>query len=98
MYQNAYLDQSIQFGQFVENQYASHANRKSRGVKQAGFLVLWRTSMPSVLVEIGFLTNASDRKALTGADGQKTIASSIFRAIKSRKEIIEKAAAKQNTD
>ena len=55
MYQNAYLDQSIQFGQFVENQYASHANRKSRGVKQAGFVVLKATSMPSVLLEIGFL-------------------------------------------
>lgn len=98
MLQNAYLEQSASLAEIIEKEFKDSGSLKSRGVKQAGFLVLWRTSMPSVLVEIGFLTNASDRKALTGADGQKTIASSIFRAIKSRKEIIEKAAAKQNTD
>ena len=89
MYQNAYLDQSIQFGQFVENQYASHANRKSRGVKQAGFVGLKATSMPSVLLEIGFLSNREEENYLKTDNGKQKIAESIFNGFTEYKKKIE---------
>jgi N-acetylmuramoyl-L-alanine amidase len=89
MYQNAYLNQSIQFGQFVENQYASHANRKSRGVKQAGFVVLKATSMPSVLLEIGFLSNREEENYLKTDNGKQKIAESIFNGFTEYKKKIE---------
>ncbi|MFZ4377148.1 MAG: N-acetylmuramoyl-L-alanine amidase family protein [Saprospiraceae bacterium] len=89
MYQNAFLDQSIQFGQFVENQYASHANRKSRGVKQAGFVVLKATSMPSVLLEIGFLSNREEENYLKTDIGKQKIAESIFNGFTEYKKKME---------
>ena len=55
-----FLEQSIVFAEKVEEQIAYHAKRKSRGVKQAGFIVLKETAMPSVLIESGFLSNAQD--------------------------------------
>ena len=54
MYQNAFLEQSIRFAEKVENNLKRFTNRKSRGVKQAGFLVLRETPMPSVLIETGY--------------------------------------------
>ncbi|NBP05332.1 MAG: N-acetylmuramoyl-L-alanine amidase, partial [Bacteroidetes bacterium] len=57
--QNAFLQQSLKFSTLVEANTQKISKIKSRGVKQAGFLVLWQTAMPSVLVEIGFLTNTS---------------------------------------
>ncbi|MBL4650903.1 MAG: N-acetylmuramoyl-L-alanine amidase, partial [Aureispira sp.] len=58
MYQNAYLSQSLLLAEKVEKQFMHTAKRKSRGVKQAGFLVLRTATMPSVLVETGFLSNS----------------------------------------
>ncbi|MFW6222671.1 MAG: N-acetylmuramoyl-L-alanine amidase family protein, partial [Bacteroidota bacterium] len=52
--QNTYLSQSLEFASYVQNQFRERVNRNDRGVKQAGFLVLWRTNMPSILVELGF--------------------------------------------
>jgi N-acetylmuramoyl-L-alanine amidase len=89
MYQNAFLDQSIQFGQFVENQYANHAKRKSRGVKQAGFVVLKATSMPSVLLEIGFLSNREEENYLKTDIGKQKIAESIFNGFTEYKKKME---------
>jgi N-acetylmuramoyl-L-alanine amidase len=89
MYQNAFLDQSIQFGQFVENEYATHANRKSRGVKQAGFVVLKATTMPSVLLEIGFLSNKEEEQYLNTRIGQQKIAESIFKGFTTYKKKME---------
>lgn len=90
--QNAFLQQSLKFSQLVESNTESGTKIKSRGVKQAGFLVLWQTAMPSVLIETGFLTNSTDRSYLKSESGQKAIAMGIFRAIKSYKEDLEKAA------
>ncbi|MCB0688117.1 MAG: N-acetylmuramoyl-L-alanine amidase, partial [Saprospiraceae bacterium] len=55
MYQNAFLDQSIALANLIEEEFKNHGQRVSRGVKQAGFLVLRNTVMPSVLIEAGFL-------------------------------------------
>lgn len=82
--QNAYLDQSIQFASTVQKNLTS-IGRTSRGVKQAGFLVLRETATPSVLIEIGFVSNANERKVLSSADGQTNIANAIVKSIKSFK-------------
>ena len=83
MYQNAHLEQSIYFANLVEHHLTHHAQRSSRGVKQAGFLVLRETTMPSVLIETGFLTNKSEEAFLNNEKGQWKVAESILKAIKS---------------
>lgn len=87
--QNAYLDQSIHMASLIENQFTQRAQRTSRGVKQAGFLVLRETAMPSVLVELGFLTNAEEVKYLVSETGQNNLASALFRAFKEYKTQFE---------
>ncbi|WP_373551763.1 N-acetylmuramoyl-L-alanine amidase [Haliscomenobacter sp.] len=80
MFQNAYLKQSLQFAELVENKLNLQAKRKSRGVKQAGFVVLKATAMPSVLVEVGFLTNPSEEQFLNGQYGQDQVAGAMLEA------------------
>ncbi|MDB5272183.1 MAG: N-acetylmuramoyl-L-alanine amidase [Chitinophagaceae bacterium] len=89
LYQNAYIENSLAFAAKIENQFEARLGRPSRGVKQAGLLVLWKTSMPSVLVEIGFLTNAKEEKYLNNKTNQVYIASGIYRALKDYKAEIE---------
>ncbi len=83
--QNAYLKQSLQLAGNVERNFKSLTKRPSRGVKQAGFLVLWRSSMPSVLIEIGFLSHSAEERFLASAAGQQFVADAIYRAIKEYK-------------
>jgi len=80
MYQNNYLDKSIEFAAAVEREFGSHMLSKSRGVKQAGFAVLRRASMPAVLVESGFLSNDTDEAFLVSQEGQSQVAESVTRA------------------
>ncbi len=87
--QNAYLDQSLNFASKIQNDFCERGQRKDRGVKQAGFLVLWKTAMPSVLVELGFLSNPQEEKFLMSDSGQDYLASSIYRAFKSYKAQME---------
>jgi N-acetylmuramoyl-L-alanine amidase len=89
LYQNAYIENSLAFASKIEDQFQGRLGRPSRGVKQAGLLVLWKTSMPSVLVEIGFLTNAKEEKYLNNKTNQVYIASGIYRALKEYKAEIE---------
>jgi N-acetylmuramoyl-L-alanine amidase len=91
--QNTYLEQSLNFASFVENEFETRALRKSRGVKQAGFLVLWKTTMPSVLIETGFLTNPREERYLSSNEGQEYIASAIYRALKNYKKAIEEKSS-----
>jgi N-acetylmuramoyl-L-alanine amidase len=90
MAQTTYLRISEQLASLIENQFASNAGRRSRGVKQAGFLVLWRASMPAVLVETGFISNRDEARFLASAQGQQLIADSIFRAIREYKQQYER--------
>ena len=87
--QNTHWRQSMHFATYVQSQLGDYAKRPSRGVKQAGFLVLWRIAVPSVLVETGFLSNENDRKMLTSEHGQEVLAMSIFKAFKNYKEEVE---------
>lgn len=79
---NAHLDRSLKAAELVQKEFKERARRKDRGVKQAGFLVLWKTTMPSILVEIGFISNRYEETYLNSDQGKDYIASSIFRAIR----------------
>ena len=87
--QSAYHESSLRFAQKVENQFKTKAGRVSRGVKQAGFIVLWKTAMPSVLIETGFLSQSKEESFLLSDEGQDLIASGIYRAFKEYKTEIE---------
>jgi len=87
--QSAYQSSSLSFAKKVEDQFKNRVGRVSRGVKQAGFLVLWKTTMPSVLIETGFLSNSPEEKFLAGNHGQELIASGIYRAFKEYKAEVE---------
>ncbi|WP_205501861.1 N-acetylmuramoyl-L-alanine amidase family protein [Rufibacter psychrotolerans] len=89
LYQSAYLDNSLRFAQKVEHQFKNRVGRSSRGVKQAGFLVLWKSAMPSTLIEIGFLTNPKEEKFLNDKANQTYMASGIYRAFKEYKQELE---------
>ncbi len=89
MFQNAFLEQSILFAEHVENNFRAVARRKSRGVKQAGFVVLKSTTMPSVLIETGFLNNPTEEQYLYTAEGQNKIAQSILTAFETYKRTVE---------
>ncbi|GAB1857616.1 N-acetylmuramoyl-L-alanine amidase [Flavobacteriaceae bacterium MHTCC 0001] len=75
-----YLDQSIYFASLIQKNFVG-LQRKDRKVKQAGFIVLHQTVMPSVLVELGFLTNKSEGKYLNSAKGQIEMSNAITKAI-----------------
>jgi N-acetylmuramoyl-L-alanine amidase len=89
-YQSAFMASSVKFASKVEEQFMKNYQRKSFGVKQAGFLVIWRTAMPSVLIETGFLTNPEEENYLASEKGQKEVAEGIAKAFKQYKEEIER--------
>ena len=84
--QEEFLDQSIQFAKLLQDNFTKKLKRKDRKVKQAGFIVLHQTFMPSVLIEAGFLTNNSEGAYLNSAKGQQEIARAIADAILAYKE------------
>ena len=86
LFQNIYLEQSIDFASYVQNEFREKAKRRDRGVKQAGFLVLWKTTMPSVLIETGFISNSKEEKYLLTDEGQSYLASAIYRAFRDYKK------------
>ncbi len=87
--QDEYLEQSVMFASDIQNRFREGAKRIDRSVKQAGFLVLRRTTMPSVLVEVGFISHAGERDYMMGEPGKAKLASSIFEAFKEYKRKIE---------
>ena len=89
LYQNAFLNNSLLLAHKIEEEFKNHNKRHSRGVKQAGFLVLWKTSMPSVLVETGFLTDVTEDEYLATEDGRMKTAISIYNAIKEYKQELD---------
>lgn len=88
--QNDYKQkESLLLAQKIQSQFKNRAGRKDRGVHQAGFLVLAGTYMPSVLVELGYLSNYTEEKYLLSEKGQSYLASAIYRAVKSYKHDYE---------
>lgn len=78
--QNQYMDNSLVFAELVQNQFVGTLQRANRGVRQAAFWVLLKSACPSVLVEMGFLSNAEEEKWLASADGKTGIVNGIFDA------------------
>lgn len=88
-YQNIYREQSLAFASMVQEQLVGHSGRFDRGVKEAGFLVLYRTSMPSVLVELGFISNENEERYLKSEHGQNQLSNALFRAFSRYKAEVE---------
>jgi N-acetylmuramoyl-L-alanine amidase len=89
LYQNANLTNSTILAEKIEKEFSIYNKRKSRGVKQAGFLVLWKTTMPAVLIETGFLTHQEEENYLNSAKGNIEMAFAIYSAIEDYKAYIE---------
>ncbi len=99
MMQNAFLDKSLDFAGSVQHQLVDVLRMPNRGVKQAGFLVLYKTAMPGVLIETGFLSNPKEEKNLLSDNGQDEIAQAIFNALFNYKNQIEKnSIVRENVD
>lgn len=97
-YQNVFRNQSLNLAAKIQECYKQKAGRNDKGVQQAGFLVLWKTAMPSLLTELGFLTNRKEEKFLGSDKGQNFMASSIFRAFRMYKNDVEGTNVKYNDD
>ncbi|MCD4694660.1 MAG: N-acetylmuramoyl-L-alanine amidase [Bacteroidales bacterium] len=89
MFQSVNIDQSINLSSKVQLQFKERVGRRDRGVKQAGFWVLYKTTMPGILVELGFLSNPTEEKYLLLEESQVYLASAIYRAFKEYKEEFE---------
>ena len=87
---SVFLDHSIEFAARIQNKFVT-LGRSNRGVRQAGFLVLYKTTMPSVLIETGFLTNVDEEKFLADSANQVKMANSIFEAFNEYKLYYENA-------
>ena len=87
--QSVYQGQSIDFAEKIQAQFRDRVGRKDRGVKMEHFLVLHQTTMPSVLIETGFITNPAEEKFLMSELGQDYLASAIYRAFRDYKEELE---------
>lgn len=98
MFADTYLEQSLNFASKTQKQYTGYASREDKGVKRASLWVLWRTYMPSVLTEIGFLTNPEEELFLGSEKGQDYIASGLFRAFREYKDEIEGTVKKYDDD
>jgi N-acetylmuramoyl-L-alanine amidase len=96
MMQNAFLDRSLEFAGKVQHQLVDNLHMLNRGVKQAGFLVLFKTAMPGVLIETGFISNAKDEKFLLSEKGKDQMAQAIFKALRDYRNQVEKRPSDQN--
>ena len=85
LYQNAYLDQSLELAAKIQKHFMKKIIAKDRGVSQAGFLVLYKTAMPAILVESGFISNPEEEEMINSEKGKKSIVRSIFEAFKEYK-------------
>lgn len=98
LYQNAYLEKSIRLAELVQEEFKDRAKRTDRDVRQAGLVVLWNCSMPSILIETGFITNTTEEVFLNSENGQNIIASAIYRAVKKYKYETEHHSEKITAD
>ncbi len=78
--QDQYLDKSLQFAQLVQSNFTHSVKRLDRGVQQAGFMVLHKSACPSVLIELGFISNVEEEKYLASEAGKKALTKAVFDA------------------
>jgi N-acetylmuramoyl-L-alanine amidase len=97
-YTSAYVIQSAGFAMKIQEEYSKKANRVDKGVHRQSLWVLWRTAMPSVLTEIGYLTNPQEEKFLGSEKGQDYLATCLFRAFRKYKDDVEGIQAAYNDE
>ena len=95
-YTSSYVIQSAGLALKIQEQYSKKAGRVDKGVHRQSIWVLWRTSMPSVLTEIGYLTNPQEEKFIGSDKGQDYVAACLFRAFRKYKD--EQDGSKKNYD
>ena len=78
--QDKNMEKSVKLAKLIQRQFLHNSGRKDNGVHQAGFLVLRNTSMPSALVELGYINNAAEETYLSSKSGQASLARSIYNA------------------
>ncbi len=83
--QDKYMEESVHLASLVQKQFKNTCKRVDRGVHQAGFLVLKASAMPSILVELGFISNREEERYLNSEEGSATLANGIYRAFLSYK-------------
>lgn len=93
---NKYMEQSLNFAGLIQKGFKNHAKRIDRGVRQAGFLVLRQTSMPSVLIELGFINNPTEAKFLSTKSGQQKMGSAIYSGFRNYKREFDKRQGNLN--
>ncbi len=98
LYQNAYRTYSLKLASLTQSQIVERSSRFDRGVKEAGFWVLYKTAMPGILIEAGFISNKEEEKYLASEIGQTVIASSVYRAFKEYKTWVASQAGKPIED
>jgi N-acetylmuramoyl-L-alanine amidase len=94
LWTGAFVGQSADLASKIQAEYAKKAGRVDKGVQRQSIWVLWRTAMPSILTEVGFLTNPEEEKFLGSEKGQKYMASALFRAVRSYKDEAEGTSKK----
>lgn len=92
------MNMSQRFAELLNQQFSERAQRRSRGVKQAGLQVLFEASMPGVLVEIGFISNPEEERFMTSDYGQSILASAIFRAVREYKNSVDRTRNREQAD
>lgn len=96
--QNTHLEQSLSFAAHVQQQFKKGPVYNNRGVKQGGLLVLWKTTMPAILTEVGFISNAKDYSVITTQAGQNELAERLFDAFSAYKQEYEKGSSTPMTN
>jgi N-acetylmuramoyl-L-alanine amidase len=88
--QDEYLEQSLKMAELIQEEFQNGPITKDRGVKQSGFVVLYKTAAPSVLIEMGYISHPEEELVLMDEDNQQKIAECIFKAFKRYKEYMER--------
>ncbi len=103
--QNSYMDQSLRFAEQVQQRFVGHLNRSDRGVRQAAFWVLLKTACPSILFEMGFISNPEEERYLNQPASMAQMANALVNAFGAythkqavRKEASEKSAEEKSSD
>ncbi len=90
--QDRYIDKSLQYASLVQEQFSDKLHRADRGVRQAGFWVLHKSACPSVLIEMGFVSNVEEEKYLNSEQGKNEISNAIYEAFVQYKSRLDKKA------
>ena len=93
-----YMDRSISCADLIQQNMINASKRNNRGVRQAGFLVLRATTMPSILIELGFISNKEEEKFLNNSDNQTKICKAIYQAFSDYKHNIDRRNGKASED